>query len=203
MAAPAVPAAPSRRFAVSQFLNRVANRPQALNPTTNAYAWGTEAWLNSTRKEGQAALQATPTTLAEAIKARPQMLGRWARLIFGDDLPIFTKFLSTRFPPKVHIGFKQDVDQTQFRMQLVREQELLGQLHNALQITSETDFARFRAIYDAWAAQQANAPTGGWTDATADAQLVAALETFRQAGVSPERLGELIAALRINRALII
>jgi hypothetical protein len=210
-------------------LDRLGERVQALQPCVNHYAWGgdvlpallgrsrgepaqptAEAWLTSTQKDGPVALVATPLTLAEWVSERPEILGPWSRAIFGDRSPVFLKFLSTRFPPRVHMGFDPAAVAALgpggvefpalFRSWLEREQELLRELFAALdtaRLRTAERFDRFRSVYEHWAVEQSLA---GWRHGAADAGFVARLAPFLAAGAEPPRLEALVRRLRENRA---
>lgn len=162
-------------------------------------SWGHETWLGSTQRDGPATIRgASGLTLAEYVKERPEILGAWARLLFGNDVPIFTKLLRTRFPPFVHMGFSSAIDRDELATMLRREQELLRRLYAALTIEDESAFARFERVYTAWAIEQA---LRGWTQ-NARPELEAfvhALEPFLRAGARANA-AELLTDLRENRA---
>jgi phosphomannomutase len=132
-------------------------KPVILEPVDRPMSWGGETWLNSTQPGGQAILPGTDErmTLAGLVEAHPEILGRWARLLFGDRLPIFVKFLRTKFPPFVHMGFCRAVDAGEFLAWLEREQALLRELHAALAIADEPAFDALQEAYQAWAVEEA------------------------------------------------
>jgi hypothetical protein len=131
-------------------------KPIPLDPVERSMSWGSETWLNGTQGEGPASISGEKgLTLAELLREHPEALGRWARLLFGDDLPIFTKFLRTRFPPVVHAGFCRSVDRGAFLLNLAREQSLLRRLYAALSIADERAFKDFQEAYERWAIAEA------------------------------------------------
>lgn len=135
----------------------IERRPLVLRAVDTTKSWGSETWLNSARPEASAHVANAPgtPTLAEVIAARPDMLGEWTRLLFGDELPIFTKLLRAAFPPLVHVGFRRSVDRTQLLGWLAREQALLRQLLGALDICDRARFDAFASLYADWATVQA------------------------------------------------
>jgi hypothetical protein len=159
-------------------------------------AWGWELWLNSTRAEAPARTTPGEATLAERIAAHPEALGTWARRLFGDTLPIFTKFIHTSFPSRVHLGFRHAVERDQLLGALDREQAHLRRLFAALRVPDAAAFAEFDARYGAWAGEQALAR---WRrdddDLTADA-----LEPFLDPEFDPRAW---LTAVRENRAAIV
>ncbi len=90
-------------------MNELLTRPSLLRAVDTPKAWGWELWLTSTRPEGTALLPQVRSSLAELVMAHPEVLGRWARQIFGDEMPIFAKLIHTNFPARVHIGFRRRV----------------------------------------------------------------------------------------------
>ncbi|KAA3605147.1 MAG: hypothetical protein DWQ01_21390 [Planctomycetota bacterium] len=160
--------------------------PHLLQPKFQDYAWGgtalkklfgeevvgdsatcAEAWLTSTQEGGQVTFLDQPqTTLAEAIDKHPESLGAWSRLLFGEGLPIFNKFLCSRFPAKVHMGFRPQSLQAYegqdfkavFRSWLEQEQQWIGRYRQFLVdggIRDQAGFHRCRAVYENWAEEKA------------------------------------------------
>jgi hypothetical protein len=175
-------------------------RPFLLGPVETPKSWGGERWLNSTRPEGRAMVAgaAQPTTLAERIAADPGLLGAAPRRLFGDDLPIFTKFIHTAFPPRVHVGFRRAVEREALLGWLVREQTELHGLLAALSLTTRAAFDDFMTRYAAWATAQALVQ---WRRED-EAELATALDSLTR----PEAragLAETIGRLRRNRAQLV
>src|SRR5216110_2559868 len=115
-------------------------RPIVLGPVESPKPWGSELWLNSTHPAASAQVRDTPATLAELVAADPSLLGKWARRLFGDELPIFTKLLRADFPPFVHVGFRHAVDRCTLLGWLAREQALLRKLYGALDVGTRGAF---------------------------------------------------------------
>jgi|GEM_PF-2323752 len=131
-------------------------KPILLEPVERPMSWGSETWLNGTQPEGPAAISGEKgLSLAELLRERPEALGRWARLLFGDELPVFTKFLRTRFPPFVHAGFCRSMDRRAFLLNLRREQASLRGLYKALNVEDEGAFKEFQEAYERWAIAEA------------------------------------------------
>lgn len=130
-------------------------RPIPMEPVKKAMAWGSETWLNGTQEEGPAAVSGAGGTLADVVRESPEVLGPWPRLIFGDELPIFTKFLRTNFPPLVHAGFNRPVNRGVFLDLLDQEQNHLRALFVALVLGDQAAFGVFRAAYERWAVHEA------------------------------------------------
>ncbi len=158
--------------------------------------WGWELWLTATRPEGAARLAHAEGTLAELVAAHPEVLGGWARRLFGDEMPIFAKLIHTDFPTRVHIGFRRSVEREQFLAWLDREQTAMRGLFAALRVASAEEFARYQASYSAWATAQAL--TGWRRDDDRDA--AAALGPFVEPGFD---LAGWLGAVRANRAAIV
>jgi hypothetical protein len=174
-------------------------RPIILGPVDTPKSWGGERWLNSTRPEGRATLaDAPPTTLADRLAAEPALLGEWARRLYGDELPIFTKFIHTNFPSLVHVGFRREVPRATLTGWLAREQELLRALLAGLRPTTHAGFDAFQSVYAAWATEQALARWQRDDEATAAARLGPLL-----AAATSLPLDELLGALRRNRSQIV
>ena len=208
-------------------LERLCRQPIALSPTINNYAWGgdvlpgflgtkpgplptSEAWLTSAHPDGEATLEAAPLSLAAFIEKRPEVLGHWSRKLFGDTLPIFVKFLSTRFPDKVHVGFRpgaltgaREKFSEAFTAALEREQNTLRRILELLDPDALGDQARFesfRECYERWAVTQAEHV---WSDLESDSEFLGELESYLRSGVRRDSLSEQIRELRENRAWII
>jgi hypothetical protein len=126
-------------------------------------SWGEELWLNSTRPEHPAGIS-RKQTLAGLLRRRPQLLGSWARRLFGSDLPVFAKFIRTDFPPIAHIGFSSLVRPQEFYSWICREQDLLAALRRGLRLPDERSFRGFERVYESWASHRALA---GWAAAPA------------------------------------
>src|SRR5262249_21282930 len=77
------------------------SRPITLSPLETKKSWGAEQWLNPAMAGASVKARNQAGTLAELIAANPAMLGDWARRLYGEQLPIFTKFLRADFPPFV------------------------------------------------------------------------------------------------------
>jgi hypothetical protein len=174
-------------------------RPIVLGPVQMAKTWGTEQWLNSTRPEAPATLSdGGAATLSELLAAEPALLGEWTRLLFGDELPIFTKVLRANFPPFVHVGFSRAVDRQSFLGWLAREQATLRQLLAMLDVQSGAAFDEFMRVYSTWATTQAS---NRW-------QLIDQLELANQLRpfVRPDTREKLVACLtqlRRNRVQLV
>jgi mannose-6-phosphate isomerase class I len=121
-------------------------------------AWGEELWLNSTRPEYPAGVS-KKKTLAQVLRRKPRLLGSWSRRLFGNDLPVFAKFIRTDFPPIAHIGFSTLVRPQEFYSWICREQDLLAALRRGLRLPDERAFHGFERTYEAWASHRALA---GW-----------------------------------------
>jgi mannose-1-phosphate guanylyltransferase len=201
--------------------DELARRALSLRPEVNHYAWGgtvlpallehpaeperrptAEAWLNSTRPEGPATLGHAALTLAELVAARPAVLGRWPRLLHGDGLPVFAKLLSTRFPPRVSLGFRRRVSREGLLGRLEREQSLLGELLGSLRLESEDSFRRFRRDYESWAVA---ASLAGWRPEAGPAGRSLARRLAEGLSPAPDaaRLEGLLDGLGENRAGIV
>jgi hypothetical protein len=181
-------------------VNESLARPFILRAVDSPKPWGGELWLTSTRPEGTAGL-AIPasdrlSTLAELVAAHPEVLGEWARRLFGDEMPIFAKLIHTDFPSRVHIGFRRTVDRGELLARLEREQELMRCLFVALRVADAATFSAYQAQYSRWATEQALA---GWTrddDRTAAAGLAAYAD-------SSFDLASWLRDVRANRAAIV
>jgi hypothetical protein len=169
-------------------------RPLLLKPVEMKKSWGSELWLNATLPEASA--DTADGTLAELLAARPELLGEWTRRLFGEQLPIFTKFLHAYFPPFVHVGFSRAVERATLLGWLAREQAGLRQLYTMLQIHSREAFDAFSRIYSAWAIRQASEH---WQIIDQDA-FAADLRPFT---AKSERLVTTLAQLRQNRAQLV
>jgi hypothetical protein len=177
------------------------SHPLVLQPVESPKSWGGETWLNATQKEGPARVANLPgaPTLAETVKNRPEILGKWARLLFGDDVPIFTKFLYTNFPPFVHMGFCNQLNKKDFLSLLEVEQDILRRLYSFLKIGDEAAFKSFQKLYEAWAVDQS---LKRWRDPGRDKPFLAALAPFLRPG-APADMPRLLESLRENRARIV
>jgi len=134
------------------------SRPLLLDAVRAPKAWGWELWLNSTRPEAPAGLPGHAGafgTLADLVARHPEALGEWSRALFGDAVPIFTKFIHTSFPSRVHLGFRRPVDGGELLSWLEREQTLLRALFGALRLPDARAFAEYERHYATWASQQA------------------------------------------------
>lgn len=113
-------------------------QPLVIGGVHTPKAWGSETWLSA----------------AQAIAGRPELLGEWTRLLFGDEVPIFSKLLRTSFPPLVHVGFRHAVERNQLLFWIAREQASLRQLLGALELGDRARFDAFTALYSDWATIQ-------------------------------------------------
>ncbi len=178
-------------------------KPLVLEPVEHATSWGSETWLSAVRVDGRALIPPgeNRATLAEFVESHPEMVGRWSRLLFGDRLPIFAKFLRTRFPSFVHIGFRVTVDKDEFLSWLEREQALLGELYDALAVRRKPDYVAFQRAYEQWAVTEA---MGRWVsdDRVSTESFGAAILPLlrRPLRVDPIRWAE---AVKANRAGIV
>lgn len=175
-------------------------RPFVLRAIESAKSWGSESWLNSARREAGAIVSNAPGSpaLADIIAAHPEVLGTWSRSLFGDELPIFTKFLHADFPPLVHVGFNRDVDRAELTGWLAREQALLRQLLGSLQLTDRARFEAFASLYSDWATLQARVRWQSDDTHTLAERLAPFAQPDKRA-----RLGEWLQQLRVNRAQIV
>ncbi|MBI5239940.1 MAG: hypothetical protein HY926_05680 [Elusimicrobia bacterium] len=154
-------------------------------------SWGEELWLNSTRPEHPAGIS-RKRTLAQLLRRRPQLLGSWARRLFGRDLPVFAKYIRTDFPPIAHIGFSTLVRPQEFYSWICREQDLLAALRRGLRLPDERAFHGFERVYEAWAAHRALA---GWEAAPVrDRAFAKSLRRYSR--LDREELGRLAEDLR-------
>jgi hypothetical protein len=177
-------------------VNALVSRPSVLRAVDAPKPWGWELWLASTRPEGESRLDATGGTLADLVAAHPEVLGRWARSLFGDEMPIFGKLIHTDFPSRVHMGFRRAIGRGELLAWLEREQDLMRRLFVALRAPDEKAFAGYQARYSAWATEQALA---GWRRDD-DASAASALRDF----VDPSfELAPWLRAVRDNRAAIV
>ncbi|MEW6170266.1 MAG: methyltransferase domain-containing protein, partial [Candidatus Omnitrophota bacterium] len=126
--------------------------------------------------------------LRKFLEFEPQVLGRHA-----PKKPFFVKFLSTRFPAFVHLGFKTTVDPKEYCGLLCREVELIRQLFAGLRDNlTEDGFKTYEKAYADWATQQALVD---WQDS----QIV-----DLSAYLKPEVDGiDLLRQIRDNRAKIV
>jgi mannose-6-phosphate isomerase class I len=165
-------------------------RPILLEPVEMKKSWGVELWLNATLPEASA--RTAGGTLRELLRAHPEMLGELARRVFGDELPIFTKFLRADFPPLVHVGFSRAVDRATLLAWLTREHDLLRELFRMLEVDTREAFDAFGKIYSAWAIRQAGERWRA-TDAIAD----------ELARFAKKPLAATLTQLRENRAQLV
>lgn len=206
---------------------RLSRRVLALSPVVNHYAWGgdvlpdfldvdadepgvptSEAWLTSCHSDGEVGLEASPMTLSQLVRLCPEVLGRWCRTLFGDELPVFAKFLSTRFPARVHVGFRPGTlsgcEGDDFNVRLLTalcvEQETLTTLLGMVDPDKVSDlvgFERLRSAYEAWAIAQSESL---WSKPGADAGLVEVWLGALKKEKAVDDLAQLIGKLRQNRA---
>ncbi|MGO8994636.1 MAG: hypothetical protein ACLQVI_15075 [Polyangiaceae bacterium] len=177
-------------------MNELVSRPSVLGAVHTPKPWGWELWLTSTRPEGPATVAPPGSTLADLVAAHPEVLGAWARLLFGDQMPIFAKLIHTDFPARVHLGFRRPVERGELLAWLDREQELMRRLFGALRISSAPAFATYQARYSSWATAQALA---AWRRDD-DAATAATLRDF----VDPAfDLVPWVRAVRDNRAVVV
>ena len=200
--------APTSTIAPAE-LDALAARPTALLSVPVPMSWGLEEWHGSTQEGvGQAGLTvgAGRRSLAEVVRARPALLGRWSRALFGDDVPVFSKFLRTNFAPFVHFGFATAVERTELLGWLGTEQALMRQLFAVLAVHSPEQAAEFVGHYSSWAMNQSlGAPEGGgrverWASVALDETLVAAATPFLRPGTTAAHLRALLGEIRLNRA---
>ena len=166
-------------------------RPFLLTPVEMRKSWGAEYWLNSTRPEAPAGVG--ELGLDALVAADPALLGEWARLLFGDELPIFTKLLRADFPPLVHVGFSRAVDAEVFLQWLHEEQTLLRELLAQLVFPDEVAFVRYAEVYARWATAQGQS---AWRIRD-ETQIAKQLEPWGH-GILPT-----LSMLRENRARIV
>lgn len=164
-----------------------------LEPVTSPKAWGEELWLDSARPEGMARVagREPPVGLAPWLEHDPRPLGRWARALFGDTAPVFTKIIRTDFPPLVHVGFRRRVERATLLGALAAEQDGLRALRRAL-APGRAAFDGFQRRYTAWATAQARSrwqlddagtlarELGPWVAADAAVSLPATLTGLRR-----------------------
>lgn len=213
-------------------LRSLGERPQMLLPVTRDYAWGdrtlpdllgqaasagsspvAEAWLTgSLDPETSARLHGASQSLGEWIEQQPEILGDWSLALYGQSSPLFFKFLSSRFSPRVHLGFRpaavEEVERDHgrpfreiFTEWVLRERDHLRALHASLRTeacTTREVFESFRQAHDVWVERQARS---GWDDTGADAAFVEMIEPFLRDGTESgiERLLELLIDLRQTR----
>jgi len=147
------------------------SRPVVLRGADAPKAWGWELWLTATRPPGEAFVAGTAQSLASVVEKHPEVLGRWARQLFGDAMPIFAKLIHTNFPGRVHMGFRRSVERSELLAWLDAEQALLRQLLGALRLPNQERFAAYESRYAAWASEQALAGWGRDDDAVVAAAL--------------------------------
>jgi hypothetical protein len=133
----------------------VKERPWVLGAVDSPKAWGSELWLTSTRPEGTASVLGARSNFAALVREHPDVLGAWSHRIFGEEMPIFAKFIHTNFPSRVHIGFRKPVEREEMLSWLVAEQASLRELFAALRPSDESGFTTYQALYSAWATRQA------------------------------------------------
>jgi hypothetical protein len=177
-------------------VNELVTRPSVLAAIPAPKAWGWELWLTSTRSEAAAQLHGGPGTLSDLIARHPEVLGAWTRSLFGDQMPIFAKFIHTDFPKWVHLGFRRAISREEFLGWLEREQDLMRRLLAALRIVDAQAFADYHSRYSAWAAQQALARWQRDDDA-------AAASLFGDLIDASFDLPSWLASARANRAKIV
>jgi hypothetical protein len=177
-------------------MSDVVSRPSVLSAVDAPKAWGWELWLTSTRAEAPARLLEPPGTLAALVASHPEVLGSWARRLFGDTLPMFSKLIHTTFPGRVHLGFRRAVARTDLLGSLEREQELLRNLFGALRTPNALAFAEYQSRYSTWATNQALA---GWRRDD-DEDAAAKLHDF----IDPSfDLAPWLSRVRANRAALV
>jgi hypothetical protein len=154
-------------------------------------AWGEELWLNSTRPEFPAGVS-KKKTLAQVLKREPRLLGSWSRRLFGNELPVFAKFIRTDFPPIAHIGFSTLVRPQEFLSWICREQDLLAALRRSLRVGDPRAFHGFERVYENWSTDRALA---GWEAAPArDRSFIRAMSRYCR--MDREELAQLAEDLR-------
>lgn len=186
---------------MSEPIETVVSRPILLEPVECARAWGSETWLTATQLEGPAGVEGAGITLRDLVRECPEILGIWSRLLFGDDLPLFTKFLHTNFPPLVHAGFSRDVEPAVFLACLRREQAHLRDFLGALCVPDERAFATFQRAYESWAVAEA---LGRWhsSDACPSELFASGVRPFLDPAIAFD-LGRWIGEIRENRSRIV
>jgi hypothetical protein len=139
-------------------MSELVSRPSVLVGVLAPKAWGSELWLTSTRPEAPARFEnasAGHATLAALVAARPEVLGTWARSLYGDTMPVFAKVVATHFPPRVHMGFRRAVAREELLGWLEIEQALLRSWLGALRTLDERSFGELQGHYSEWASRQA------------------------------------------------
>ncbi len=154
-------------------------RPVILHSVETPKSWGMEHWLNLTQPD-------------------PSLLGDWSRLLFGEQLPTFTKLIVADFPPRVHVGFRRAVDKQTLLSWLVREQKLLAELYRVLTVSSQAEFEEFAQVYRRWSISQAEV---AWRRGD-DADFAATIAGFVSAGARL-RLALWAGRLRRNRMALV
>lgn len=196
-------------FAPAAVVDAVTRRPTPLLAVPVPMSWGREDWHGSTQAGvGQAGLLigGQRRLLGDLVRAQPAVLGRWTRALFGDDLPVFCKFLRTNFAPFVHFGFAAPVERDELLGWLRREQQLMRQLFTSLAIAGAAEAATFMARYSAWAMNQSLGAPGGagvverWGSVALDDELLEGVAPFLRAGLTRDSLRRLLADIRANRA---
>jgi hypothetical protein len=171
-------------------------RPSLLRAVETPKSWGGERWLTSTRPEGPAPVDGGSGTLADLVAAHPEVLGRWGRQLFGDEMPIFAKLIHTSFPPLVHVGFRRAVAREEILDWLEREQASMRALHGALRVAEAAAFDEYQRRYASWATTQALA---GW-QRDDDATQAALLAPFVAPGLD---VAKWLRGVRENRAAFV
>jgi len=172
------------------------HRACVLRAVDSPKPWGGEAWLTSTRPEAAAQLASGEGTLAQLVKAHPEVLGQWSRRIFGDEVPTFVKRIHTDFPSRVHLGFRRSVSREALTGWLDEEQTLLRRLFSALRVDGERTFADYQERYEAWATRQSLEAWLRDDDATTAAELGRFLDPSFD-------VQAWLARVRLNRAAIV
>jgi hypothetical protein len=134
-------------------------------------------------------------TLSSLVEAHPEVLGVWARRIFGDQMPIFAKFIHASFPARVHVGFRRAVTQEELIGWLSLEQTCMRELLSALRVSDAASFQAYQARYAAWATEQSLA---AWRK-TDDSAHLSAFGRFFEGGFDVEAW---MRRTRANRAAI-
>jgi hypothetical protein len=154
-------------------------QPLVIGGVHTPKAWGSETWLSA----------------SQAIAGRPEMLGEWTRLLFGDEAPIFGKLLRTNFPSLVHVGFRRAVTRNELSFWIAREQASLRQVLTALDLGNRERFDAFATLYADWATIQGRTR---WQSAD-ERSFAERLRPFTTTD-GREQLVTRLAQLRLNRA---
>ena len=181
-------------------MTTVGARPILLSAVETTKSWGSEHWLNAALPDASSTVRSEPgrPTLAGVLADDPSRLGPWARALFGDQLPIFTKLLRADFPPFVHVGFSRAVARETLVCWLSREQAALRQLLGLVEVPTRAAFDELSQIYSAWATRQA---VEKW-QLIDEHSLADRLARFLRPGAEP-RLVATLRQLRQNRAQIV